>query len=496
MGWVKKHKGRNGIVYYAIYRDLQGRERSAGAFARKGEAEHAWQEVETALRAGKRMGDPKLGRQHFRHYVLDTWFPQHPIEELTREIYTYLLNRYILDEFGCMQMQEIMPAHVRQWILDLQNKGIGAATIFKCKTIFDAIFTTAVNDQVALLHPGRGAKTPPIPDKPKMIVTVEQFDRIHLALPDDMMRLLVETDIESGLRWGELTELRVKDLDCDTGILTVSRVVIQLKAKDRPVNKRFVVKHYPKNRRWRQIKLAPHIVVKLKAYIRNHGLKDNDLLFTMTDAHPACRTRPTVLPDPDTLGLTEPNDKRRQYRHGTLSGYQLGKCRCRHCKDAIAAYRASRRAQGKDTPRTPRTVMTDGHVPGDWFRKQIWAKALQSADIGVHVTPHSLRHTHASWLLAGGADLQVVKERLGHASIRTSEGYLHTLPGAQDAALTALDSIRSPRDKTTADATGPIPQNPTSTMGTATTEQDEELARLRSMVGKFKEILGPLNDIA
>ncbi|MCW2940301.1 MAG: putative Tyrosine recombinase xerD, partial [Actinomycetia bacterium] len=38
-----------------------------------------------------------------------------------------------------------------------------------------------------------------------------------------------------------------------------------------------------------------------------------------------------------------------------------------------------------------------------------------------------MRHAHASWLLAGGADLQVVKERLGHASISTTEKYLHTL---------------------------------------------------------------------
>lgn len=38
-----------------------------------------------------------------------------------------------------------------------------------------------------------------------MIITPEQFNAIHQALPDDPMRLLVETAIESGLRWGELT---------------------------------------------------------------------------------------------------------------------------------------------------------------------------------------------------------------------------------------------------------------------------------------------------
>ena len=55
-----------------------------------------------------------------------------------------------------------------------------------------------------------------------------------------------------------------------------------------------------------------------------------------------------------------------------------------------------------------------------------------------------LRHAHASWLLAGGADLQVVKERLGHANISTTAIYLHTLPDADETALVALDKMREP----------------------------------------------------
>lgn len=60
-----------------------------------------------------------------------------------------------------------------------------------------------------------------------------------------------------------------------------------------------------------------------------------------------------------------------------------------------------------------------------------------------HVRGHDLRHAHASWLLAGGADLQVVKERLGHSSISTTEKYLHTLPDTDDTALDAFAKIRN-----------------------------------------------------
>jgi integrase len=58
-----------------------------------------------------------------------------------------------------------------------------------------------------------------------------------------------------------------------------------------------------------------------------------------------------------------------------------------------------------------------------------------------------MRHAHASWLLAGGADLQVVKERLGHASISTTEKYLHSLPTADETAIDALSRIRDPGRK-------------------------------------------------
>lgn len=46
-------------------------------------------------------------------------------------------------------------------------------------------------------------------------------------------------------------------------------------------------------------------------------------------------------------------------------------------------------------------------------------------------------------MLAGGADLEVVKERLGHSDIATTARYLHTLPDADDSALDAFSAVRN-----------------------------------------------------
>jgi integrase len=429
-----------------VYRDLRGRERSAGTFTNRRRAERAWQRAEADLSAG-RINDPKRGRQTMRDYVDGEWFAHHMLEATTRESYRYLLDRYVLPELGHFRMVDLMPSDVREWVARLQDvRGTRPPTIKQAKVVLDAILTTAFNDQVTYLHAGKGVKTPAVARKPLVIVTVEQFEALYDALEDETMQLLVETGIESGLRWGELTELRPTDFDPATGVLTVSRAVVQLRAASRPDGVSFLVKGYPKDREWRRLRLADHLVAKLVAHIERNGIGPGDLIFEhRPPAGAQRRRRPVVLPDPAGLGWTEPTENGRRYQHGTLTAYQAAKCRCRHCRDASADYRAKRRAAGHDHPRRPRTVITDGHIGNDWFRRNVWAKALATAGITAHITPHGLRHAHASWLLAGGADLQVVKERLGHGSITTTERYLHTLPGADATALAAMDAIRGSR---------------------------------------------------
>ena len=151
-----------------------------------------------------------------------------------------------MPEFGPMRMVDILPEHVRQWVTEMKENGVKPVTLRYNKITLSAIFSTAFDDQVIFIHPSRGVKTPTVPKKPRTIITPEQFETIYENLPDDDTRLLVETAIETGLRWGELTELRVRDLDPITRILTVSRADVEINPKFHPDGKRFLIKDYPK----------------------------------------------------------------------------------------------------------------------------------------------------------------------------------------------------------------------------------------------------------
>ena len=266
MGYSRKRVGRDSRPRYtAYYWDAKDRERSAGTFPNKKDADRAWQRAEAKVAEG-RLGDPGRGRQTFQAYVEQVWLPGHQVEATTRQSYTYSIYKHLMPEFGPMRMIDILPEHVRAWVARLKDAGVTPVTIRYNKVLLSAIFTTALNDQVVFLHPCRGVKTPTVPQKPRTIITPEQFGRVYEALPDETMRLLAETKIETGLRWGELTELRVRDVDVPTRMLTVSRAVVEVNAKSHPAAGRFLVKDYPKDGEYRRLKLTRQIAAKLQAY--------------------------------------------------------------------------------------------------------------------------------------------------------------------------------------------------------------------------------------
>ena len=98
---------------------------------------------------------------------------------------------------------------------------------------------------------------------------------------------------------------------------------------------------------------------------------------------------------------------------------------------AIAAInRYCEQLRGKLAARSPRPpeelFLSRNGRPID--RVQLWRLVklyARRAGIDSNISPHSLRHSFATHLLAGGADLRLVQEMLGHASIQTTQIYTH-----------------------------------------------------------------------
>ena len=99
----------------------------------------------------------------------------------------------------------------------------------------------------------------------------------------------------------------------------------------------------------------------------------------------------------------------------------------RYARDALDAWlvrgRPTMARAGRGTP----AVFVNARG-GRLSRQSAWnaiRAAAARAGIGGEVSPHTLRHSFATHLLDGGADVRVVQELLGHASVTTTQIYTH-----------------------------------------------------------------------
>ncbi len=98
-----------------------------------------------------------------------------------------------------------------------------------------------------------------------------------------------------------------------------------------------------------------------------------------------------------------------------------------YAQTAVDAYLTRARPELSRRGRaTPRLFLGARGAP--LSRQSAWLvlhQAAETAQLTAHVSPHTLRHSFATHLLQGGADVRVVQELLGHASVATTQIYTH-----------------------------------------------------------------------
>jgi site-specific recombinase XerD len=83
----------------------------------------------------------------------------------------------------------------------------------------------------------------------------------------------------------------------------------------------------------------------------------------------------------------------------------------------------------------PGRPITVGSVHG------ICAEASRAADLGKHVTVHTLRHSFATHLLEAGTDIRTIQLLLGHRNLKSTALYTHVAPAALEATQSPLDRL-------------------------------------------------------
>jgi len=131
---------------------------------------------------------------------------------------------------------------------------------------------------------------------------------------------------------------------------------------------------------------------------------------------------PDTAPEPGTVLLHGKGSKQRLVPLGS------------YAREALSAYLVRARPELATTGGDRGALFLNARG-GRLSRQSAWAvigRAAERAGITVDVSPHTLRHSYATHLLEGGADVRVVQELLGHASVTTTQIYT----------LVTIDSLR------------------------------------------------------
>lgn len=288
------------------------------------------------------------------------------------------IARNDLGSLGPLPISSITAETVSRWVNALAAADASGKTIKNKHGFLSSVLEHAVRNGLIPSNPCKGTKLPRTETQPMVFLTHDEYARF-LDYVTPYWQPLVTTLFSTGLRWSELTALRVGDVDLEQATITVTRAW-----------KEGRILGPPKSRRSRRtISLAPETV---------------DLLRSRVDGRPA-----DVWLFTNTLG----GPVRHQSFHDNVWQPAV---RLANGEPAAAGKRIARRRDAAGNPITPAVVA-----------------------LGKRPRIHDGRHSCASWLLGAGVPINYVQAHLGHESITTTvDRYGHLMPAARQAISDAM----------------------------------------------------------
>jgi len=221
---------------------------------------------------------------------------------------------------------------------------------------------------------------------PVVLTPTEMAKLLDMITPN--YKLLASLLYGSGLRLMEAVRLRVKDIDFDYRCIRVWN---------------------GKGNKHRTVTLATELTSGLEAQI----IKVKGLLLT-------------DLQNTNYSGVWLPTALRHKYKHAP--------------KDLLWQYLFP--SSRLSTDPEDKVSVRRHHIDESALQKSI-RKAASAAGLTKHVSPHTLRHSFATHLLASGADIRTVQEQLGHSDVATTQIYTHILQMGGNAVTSPLSNLKN-----------------------------------------------------
>ncbi|WP_295702209.1 site-specific integrase [Lapillicoccus sp.] len=206
MANIQKHS--NGR-WKARYRDAAGKEH-ARHFTRKVDAQRWLDDVTSAVVTGT-YTDPGSSRVTVSDWST-TWLAgQVHLKATGRSRVEGIVRNYITPRWGSTKLRDISHAEVQAWVTELMAGGLSASSVQRAHGILSQMLDLAVRDRRLPTNPAKGARLPRKLTRPRRFLTAAQVEA--LVLECEPYGLVVRFLAYTGLRWGEMAALRVRDVD-------------------------------------------------------------------------------------------------------------------------------------------------------------------------------------------------------------------------------------------------------------------------------------------